>query len=452
MSKSFYFLCFLFGISTLSNAQEAKLRKSLDLYLSQSEAFYHEVKAAAPSSRIQKPLKKFSEKDLHNAIDSFNRRWTTRSLLLCYFYDDTKKELNSFLLNSKKIIGSATRKTSRDSLLQEEIEFRDFYGVFRSSSLDRGSSSGTQFRPKRKDTDSLLAKKVSAQLLTAQMADSILNYEQLLVSPTLNLYSFPFALLKPFRSEAFLGASIPICILPGLYEFCSGSSEGGEEFSKVIRKATIVGNPRFNPELHPRDYYGRHPLIDEFFLQDLPYTEAQTTAVRTLLVDKSGTVKVDLLSQMNATKTKFLESADNSDLIYLATHGFSSTQKPWDSSFVAFAMEKERPGENFLSAREIVSKIVSARMVVLSACQTGTGQTWEAGVVSLASAFYYSGAETVISTLWNVDDFFTSMYMREFMKAIIEEGERHPSYYLHRIQKNARSLPRHWAPFICFGL
>jgi CHAT domain-containing protein len=45
------------------------------------------------------------------------------------------------------------------------------------------------------------------------------------------------------------------------------------------------------------------------------------------------------------------------------------------------------------------------RLVVLAACQTAAGRTYQSeGVLSLARTFLSRGAETVLATLWDIDD------------------------------------------------
>ena len=56
-------------------------------------------------------------------------------------------------------------------------------------------------------------------------------------------------------------------------------------------------------------------------------------------------------------------------------------------------------------------------MVVLSACETGTGELKRGeGIMSMARAFAYSGSKSIITSLWSVDDPATSQVMQNFYK------------------------------------
>jgi CHAT domain-containing protein len=57
---------------------------------------------------------------------------------------------------------------------------------------------------------------------------------------------------------------------------------------------------------------------------------------------------------------------------------------------------------------------LNAKLVTLSACNTGVGPVGEAGVANLVNAFIEAGADSVVSTLWELEDHSTSLLMTEF--------------------------------------
>src|SRR5438445_691630 len=58
-----------------------------------------------------------------------------------------------------------------------------------------------------------------------------------------------------------------------------------------------------------------------------------------------------------------------------------------------------------LEVRELFRMDLHARLVVLSACETGLGQLSRGDeLVGLQRAFFYAGTPAVVTTLWKVDD------------------------------------------------
>src|SRR5712671_5647532 len=73
----------------------------------------------------------------------------------------------------------------------------------------------------------------------------------------------------------------------------------------------------------------------------------------------------------------------------------------------------------FLSMSEILGLKLQAESVVLSACNTGSGEISRAeGVMSLGRAFLAAGAESVTVSLWQVSDETTALLMEKYYKAI----------------------------------
>ncbi len=71
--------------------------------------------------------------------------------------------------------------------------------------------------------------------------------------------------------------------------------------------------------------------------------------------------------------------------------------------------------DGFLQASEIVQMRLNADMVVLSACDSALGPVeGEEGIAALSRAFLLAGARSVVSTLWSIDDTFSSFLMKQF--------------------------------------
>ena len=71
-----------------------------------------------------------------------------------------------------------------------------------------------------------------------------------------------------------------------------------------------------------------------------------------------------------------------------------------------------------LEVREVFGLDLHARLVVLSACETGLGKLSRGDeVVGLQRAFLYAGTPAVVTTLWKVDDRASFELIRAFYDA-----------------------------------
>ena len=107
-------------------------------------------------------------------------------------------------------------------------------------------------------------------------------------------------------------------------------------------------------------------------------------------------------------------------ILHCASHGVVDSEDPGRSGLVLSA-SKNRGG--LLTVAEILELDLDADLAVLSACETGRGEVKRSeGVQSLARAFFYAGARSVISSLWQVDDRETKEIMTRFYELHIGSG------------------------------
>jgi len=92
--------------------------------------------------------------------------------------------------------------------------------------------------------------------------------------------------------------------------------------------------------------------------------------------------------------------------------------------------------------------------VVLSACDTGRGDIkLGQGVYGLRRALVVAGAETVVMSLWKVDDDSTHLLMEAYYTNLLAgQGRALALREAMRSLRVSRSHPYYWAPFIALGL
>lgn len=115
--------------------------------------------------------------------------------------------------------------------------------------------------------------------------------------------------------------------------------------------------------------------------------------------------------------------------------------------------------DGILTAREIsLMDLRDCDLVVLSACETAKGDITSEGVFGLQRAFKMAGVQTIIMSLWKVDDNATQMLMTEFYTNWIEKNQTKREAF--RNAQNAVRYavdeygdrmyedPRYWAGFV----
>ncbi|MCU0533538.1 MAG: CHAT domain-containing protein [Hydrococcus sp. Prado102] len=156
----------------------------------------------------------------------------------------------------------------------------------------------------------------------------------------------------------------------------------------------------------------------------------------------------------------FTESNLNNELtevpfpiVHLATHGnFSS--KAEDTYIVAW--DKQIPVKDFdrlLRSREPGKNKTALELLVLSACQTATGDKQAA--LGLAGIAVRSGARSVLASLWDIADESTAMLMSQFYRELanknITKAEALRNAQLNLLQNPQYEHPSYWAPYVLVG-
>ena len=119
----------------------------------------------------------------------------------------------------------------------------------------------------------------------------------------------------------------------------------------------------------------------------------------------------------SAEKSTFLALAPQYQMIHLAMHGYDDPENS-ALSRLDFAADKQ------LLAWEIGNLNLQADLVVLSACETGTGKIAKGeGVLSLGRSFISAGASSVVMSLWKLEDAASSEIMADFY-AQMQKGLR----------------------------
>ncbi|TFH20158.1 MAG: CHAT domain-containing protein, partial [Bacteroidia bacterium] len=164
----------------------------------------------------------------------------------------------------------------------------------------------------------------------------------------------------------------------------------------------------------------------------------------------------DVFTQKEASEQQVKATPmDKYKYIHFATHGIVDEVEP-DFSGLVLSMDPDRNEDGLLQAWEIAELEMNADLVVLSACQTGLGKMVRGeGLVGLTRSMIYSGASSVIVSLWSVADHSTSEFMTTLYKnLIIQKIDKSASLQeakLSMLEDVNLAHPFFWAPFILIG-
>lgn len=225
-------------------------------------------------------------------------------------------------------------------------------------------------------------------------------------------------------------------------------------------------------------YYGILRSLDTrgnwAYLQN---TLSEVNAIQSLFQKKN--LKINVFTDSLASESQFHQlDGTSTSIIHVATHGYyipqskrhsipyfansketnhiqdelfyaglilSGGQKSWaDSTF------KTNTNDGILSAYEISKlDLHNVKLVVLSACETGVGDNLFDGIYGLQRAFKKAGVESLLMSLWQIDDKATSEYMISFYDKLISGYSKHDAYLSTvREMKEKYHDAYYWASFV----
>ena len=164
----------------------------------------------------------------------------------------------------------------------------------------------------------------------------------------------------------------------------------------------------------------------------------------------------DSFTSAMATETSFKENAENYGIIHMATHAIVDDGDP-EISRLVFNLSTDSINDGYLHAYEIYNMDLNAKLVTLSACNTGFGKIERGeGVKSLSWAFAYAGVPSTVVSLWPAADKSTPELMKYFYQNL-KDGQPKDlalnnarKMYLETAEGRARH-PFYWGGFVMIG-
>lgn len=190
-----------------------------------------------------------------------------------------------------------------------------------------------------------------------------------------------------------------------------------------------------------------------FDFRRLPYTRTEVNGIAALFAAAES--RVFLGTDASEEKIK-AEDLSRFRYVHLAAHGMIDEEHPARSGII-LSTARDSAEDGALQMSEVMRLRLGADLVTLSACRTGLGKVFNGeGVIGLTRAFLYAGADSVVVSLWNVNDIATASLMKSFYKNLQQgvtkdEALRRAKLELVKGQKQAWQHPYYWAPFVLIG-
>ncbi|MFK7927144.1 MAG: CHAT domain-containing protein [Myxococcota bacterium] len=184
----------------------------------------------------------------------------------------------------------------------------------------------------------------------------------------------------------------------------------------------------------------------------LPGAEAEVRAISGAF--RGSTVLVG----ERATREAVLEQLKGRTTLHLATHGRIDAVEP-NRSYLVLAGDDAAGRLSYREIPGLAPYLSHARIVVLSACESGRpvqarGGDGVVSIQGLAAQFRRAGVETLVASLWKVDDEGTKALMQAFYAELAKGTDAATSMAMAQrslLKSEAHNTPWVWAAFVVAG-
>jgi len=294
--------------------------------------------------------------------------------------------------------------------------------------------------------DEPIARAELGRIVLEPMMPALAGVARWLVVPDGSLWGVPLGVLPdPEDPNRYLLERVTVGYLTSTYELAEASIEKGRP--KALERSLLVGAPEFGGQ----EGGGPVVLTDTGPCQmppfeALPATRRELDEITELLTEPRRLTGSDVTKQQLEA-----ELASKPRLLHFATHAYFAgnagcaraaedeglREKPIApnplllSGIVLAGANRptrvESEGESgILTAYEVAGlDLEAADLVVLSACDTGTGLALRGQeVLGLRWGFRAAGAQALVTSLWRSNDAATSRMMRSFYTALVSEESK----------------------------
>ncbi len=246
-------------------------------------------------------------------------------------------------------------------------------------------------------------------------------------------------LLRPVKD---LIGEKDLVIVPakGLHYVPFNALYDGEKYLIEKREVSLAPSAKvLQVALQKRRTTNRNALLIGFADEKVPLVNDEINSLKQILPQAKSLIGKD------ATFSNFKSLAPKADILHIACHGKFRSENPMFSSL--------HLADGFVTVRDVCALDLRCNLVTLSACETGLNEI-SAGeeILGLSRGFISAGANSLMLSLWTVDDESTMNLMKVFYSEIEKGNSFAQSLRMAQIREiELTSHPYFWASFVLIG-
>ena len=157
----------------------------------------------------------------------------------------------------------------------------------------------------------------------------------------------------------------------------------------------------------------------------------------------------------DASETSFRQHAPDFGYLHIASHSIVDENSA-ELTGVLFSQRRDSADDGVLHSGEMFDLDLTAELVVLSSCESGLGKVVPGeGLLAMTRGLFYSGAQNVMVSLWDVYDAHASELMVRFYPGILTGKSIASSLRaakLGMIANSRTAFPGKWGGFVHMGM
>ncbi|HLP46855.1 MAG TPA: CHAT domain-containing protein [Candidatus Kapabacteria bacterium] len=243
------------------------------------------------------------------------------------------------------------------------------------------------------------------------------------------------------NAKGFIGFGDPV------YDYENFNQNKPEQGSmKILATESTEITEAEIKEIH-RDRFARAGGI----MDRLPHSGEEIQTISRLFEKESPATKVYLREQA-AEENARADIMKDFAYIHFSCHGLLND----DFQCLVLSQLPGAKEDGYFTLNEIMNCDYNAKLIVLSACRTGSGKMVRGeGITGLTRAFMYAGSPAVVASLWEVDDAATKELMVKFYRNMLEKNldkvEALRQAKLELLKAEKYSSPLFWSAFVMYG-